>query len=147
MHEMIKCEQNRFQKGEIEFRVYSGWQRCAIPSEFTLVPYKAVYVDENDVYIHAFNFSMNYLNSIVTFADIKVGSDKFSKSEMRYLLGKTIEAAEKFTLDSGKNKIIVSSQLEAIIDVFVERDYIFRKQSNRLGHKGLKRMVEKNEIN
>jgi len=138
---MIRCKQNMFQEGEIQFRVFNGWQRSVIPTEFTLVPYKAVYVDGNGTYIHAFNFSMNYLNSVVTFADIKVGPFPLSKSEARYLLGKTIEAAEKFTLDSEKNKIIVSSPIEAIVDVFVERDYVFRKRPSRLGYKGLKRII------
>ena len=138
---MIKCKQNKFQNGEIQFRVFNGWNESVIPNEFIMVPYKAVYVDENDVYIHAFNFSMNYLNSVITFADVKVGSDSLSKSEVRYLLGKTVEVAEKLTLDSGKNKIIITSPIEAVVDVFVERDYVFKKRFGLLGYKGLKRIT------
>jgi len=133
----------KFKRGTMSFRVFPAFTTSIIPENFIQVPYKILY-DEGDIDpLHVFNCQMNLLKSLLSIAhiDLKKGpiTDKLSSAELRYLLGKTVDAAESLAKGLDKEKVVVSSTLEPIIDVFVEKDFIYGKKCNIVGYKGVKR--------
>lgn len=137
---MIKYNYRRFQGGEIQFRVYNAFAASVIPRMFTLTPYKIVYVCNDVNPLHIFNCTMNFLKTVVSLSNIRLESKtgiSLNNYELRFLLGETVKAAERLTRLSDKSKIRISSSITAIIDVFVERDFVFMDRG-ALGIRGLK---------
>jgi len=130
---------NRFLNGEIQFRVWPQFATSIIPAQFTQVPYKIVYSNGDLDPLHIFNCSLNVLGTLISVVDITpVIRDDLSKADVRYLLGRTIEAAENLAKSLDKVKVVVSTNIEAIVDVFVERDYVHARRHRILGFKGVK---------
>ena len=139
---MIKYNNNKFVAGEVQFRVHSRFSASVIPTQFMQIPYKVVYVHGDVDPLHIFNCSMNVLGTLVSISNIypipSIGKT-LTNSEIRYLLGKTVDEAESLAKSLDKVKVVVSSTINTIVDVFVEKDFIYRKKHNILGYKGIKR--------
>jgi len=139
---MIKYNNNKFIVGEVQFRVHPRFSASVISTQFMQVPYKVVYIHEDADPLHIFNCLMNVLVNLVSISDVcpipSIG-ETLTNSEVRYLLGKTVDEAESLAKSLDKVKVVVSSTIDAIVDVFVEKDFIYRKKHNILGYKGIKR--------
>lgn len=139
---MIKYNYQRFKNGEVQFRVFNLFATSVIQKTFTLVPYKIVYVERHINRLHIFNCKLNLMNTLLSVSDIELApraKGLLNNSELRFLLGRTIETAENLAKNSDKTKVVVSSSIEGIIDVFVEKDYVFRDRKV-LGIKGVKKL-------
>jgi hypothetical protein len=133
----------RFQNGTIQFRVLPAFAERIIPEQYIQVPYKVVYADRDLDPVHIFNCEFNMLKSLISVVHLELqkppSEEFFTSQEIRYLLGRTVDAAETLAKFLKKDKVIVSSRIEAIIDVFVEKDFIYGKKSSIVGYKGVKR--------
>ena len=142
---MIKYNQKRFKNGAIQFRVYAPFATSVIPEIFYMVPYKIIYVQEGSESVHMFDCIMNFLKNLVSVSDIKLSvmfKEQISSAELRYLLSRIVEEVEHLAKSLDKKKVVISSELEGIVDVFVEKDYVFRTRTF-LGTKGVKELTLK----
>jgi len=133
----------RFQKGNMSFRVYAPFITSVVPEQYVQVPFKVVYTDGSEDSVHVFDCQVNMLKSLLSIANLELRrapiTEQLTGHELRYLLGKTVDAAESLAIGLNKDKVVVSSAIDAIVDVFVEKDSIYGKKCRIVGYKGVKR--------
>ena len=136
----------RFQAGEMSFRVYNNFMTSIIPETYIQVPFKVLYAEGDIDPMHVFDCQINMLKGLMSVANLELRKSKLTeqltKHELRYLLGKTVAAAESLAAGLDKDKVVISSAMEQIVDVFVEKDFIFGKKHSIVGYKGVKRNLK-----